>query len=214
MHHIHENQMAFDTGSLGFPSILGCQAICVHTSRGLYGFHDAKSGARGTLTGVQVSDAKLSIFATWVASKMQPTETQTAIYGVINRSEQYTASATGNADWATVLTNLAQAMNFTGDVYGARINSHVEKKGNERSVYVEFNLAGNDVTVGFKRWSKMDFDATNKVLPQVQDRVIPSGLGFASAGLYGSGTVAPTIRKDGKAFNLNTIAMKKFFKFQ
>lgn len=57
MHWVHENQMAFDPAGLGFPSILGCQAICFHTSRGLYGFHDVKSAQRGTMTATDVSDA-------------------------------------------------------------------------------------------------------------------------------------------------------------
>ena len=77
MHWVYENQMAFDNAELGFPSILGCQAICFHTTRGLYGFHDMKSGTQtaGGMTSAQVSDAKLAIFAKWVTDAFQTGET-------------------------------------------------------------------------------------------------------------------------------------------
>jgi hypothetical protein len=95
MHWVHENQMAFDNAQLGFPSILGCQAICFHTSRGLYGFHDLKTGGQASgMTAAQASDAKLKIFAKWVKDDcFQIGETGIALYGVINRDEQYNPDA-------------------------------------------------------------------------------------------------------------------------
>jgi len=219
MHWVHENQMAFDAAALGFPSILGCQAICFHTTRGLYGFHDAKSGQRGTLTATDVSDAKLKIFAKWVTDSFQTGETGIALYGVINRDEQYNPDAAGNAEWKAVLLGLAGtgALGFTGDVSGARINSHLEKKSSDKdkSAYVQFDLAGNDCTVGFKRWSKMEADTKNKVKPAVQKAVVYRDPVFQPEDIFGSGKVAPVVRKDSsKGFNLNRIAIKQFIKFQ
>ena len=215
MEFIGENKYGFDANSLGFPSILGCQAICFQTSRGLYGFHDAKSGtsgARAHLTPLQVSDDKLRVFAGWVGSQLQRGETGVAVYGVINRDEQYSPNTQGNTDWKNVLLGLANALTFTGGVYGARVASHVEKKG---SIYVQFDLAGTTVTSGFKRWSKMDVDVHNKVATTNQGQLNPSGATFVAAPLFGSGKVAPVVRKDaGKGFNLNRIAQVKFFKFQ
>jgi hypothetical protein len=217
MHWIHENQMAYDPGSLGFPSILGCQAICLHTSRGLYGFHDAKSGQRGTMTPTQVSDAKLAVFANWVTGKFATGETAIALYGVINRDEQYNPDAAGNAEWKSVLLGLAGSLTFTGDVFGARINSHLEKKTSQedKSAYVQFDLNGNVCTAAFKRWSKMEVDLKNKVTPATQQSVVYRDPSFQAENLYGSGKVAPVVRKDSsKGFNLNRIAIKQFIRFQ
>jgi hypothetical protein len=217
VHYIHENQMAFDAAALGFPSILGCQAICLHTSRGLYGFHDAKSGQRGAMTLTDVSNAKLAVFANWVTSRTGVGERSIALYGVINRDEQYNPDAAGNAEWKGVLLGLAGSLRFTGDVYGARINGHLEKKSSDKdkSAYVQFDVAGNNCMVGFKRWSKMAVDNQKKVTPAVQKAVNWRTDAYQAEDLYGSGKVAPVVRKDStKAFNLNLIALKQFMKFQ
>lgn len=217
MHHVHENQMAFDPASLGFPSILGCQAICFHTSRGLYGFHDLKSGSNQTMTEAEAGAAKLRTFANWVTGLFQHGEVGVALFGVINRDEQYNPDTAGNAEWKGVLLGLAGSLVFTGAVYGARITSHLEKKSSdkEKSVYVQFDLAGGNCRVGFKRWSKMSADFAHKVKPTVQNVVVLRGDTFQSEPLYGKGLVAPVVRQDpNKGFNLNPIALKQFFKFQ
>lgn len=213
MHYIPEDQMAFDASKLGFPSVYGCQAICVHSSRGLYGFHDLKTGSKLHMTATQAGDAKLSVFGAWVLRQMQSSENLIAVYGVINRGQQYSADTTGNAEWSAVLTSLSQAMNFTGNVYGARIDSHVSKKD---SAYIEYSLAGNYVTVGFKRWSKMESDHNHPVQPQLQGRVKfdSKTQTFDPLPLFGKGLVSPALRKDGKNLNLNLIATKKFIQFQ
>lgn len=214
MHYVPENQLAYDATGLGFPSIFGCQAICYQTTRGLYGFHDLKAGKQGNggMTLLQVSDAKLGEFATWIGTKLQIGETGVALFGVINKSEQYAADASGNNDWKNVLLGLANQLTFTGDVYGGRINSHLDKNG---SAYVEFNLNGGVCTAGFKRWSKMESDFANKTQPANQERVTKRATGFVAEPLFGKGEVAPVIRKDAnKGFNLNQIALKSFIKFQ
>ena len=109
------------------------------------------------------------------------------------------------------------ALDFAGDVFAARINNHLEKKTSDKvkSVYVEFDAAGGACTVRFKRWSKMELDDKNKVLPAVQGRIIPDGNAFKADALHGSGKVAPVVRKDDfKGFNLNRIAVKTFLKLQ
>ena len=84
MDYIGENNLAFDSGALGFPSIFGCQAICLHTSLGLYGFHDFKSGKQGgrdDMSPIQVSNKKLGVFAEWVDAEMSVGEKMIALYG-------------------------------------------------------------------------------------------------------------------------------------
>jgi hypothetical protein len=219
MHWVHENQMAFDNAQVGFPSILGCQAICFHTTRGLYGFHDLKtSGQASGLTAAQASDAKLKIFAKWVKDDcFQIGETGIALYGIINRDEQYSPDAAGNADWKSVLLGLAGHLTFTGPVLGFRINNHLEKKTSDKdkSVYVQFDLAGTACSVGFKRWSKLEADVKNKEKPADQKIVVFRKPDFKGEDLYGKGEVAPVVRKDSsKGFNLNRIAIKQFIKIR
>jgi hypothetical protein len=215
MHTIPENTMAFDPVSLGFPSIDACQAICLHTSRGLYGFHDIKAASqgRGNMTATEAGTQKLELFANWINGKIQVGENLVAIYGVINQNKQYAASTAGNNEWKAVLLDLADKIDgFSGNVFGGRINNHI---GNNESAYVEVNLAGNNCTVSFKRWSKMDEDFDNKVKPQVQDRISFRKTEYKEEPLYGKGLVAPVIRKDAnKGFNLNIIAVKKFIVFR
>ena len=215
MHYVDENHLAFDPASLGFPSILGCQAICLQTSRGLYGFHDYKSGTQGRLedaTPLDVSNDKLTLFARWIADHKDPNEVFVALYGVINRAQQYATTVSGVADWESVLMGLASALEFTGDVYGARLNSHL---GTNDSAYVQFDLVGPSCAVGFKRWSKMSADIHNKVTPVVQQRVVSRGGTFVTENLYGRGQVAPVVRKVAtKGFNLNKLSKSQFTKFQ
>lgn len=152
-----------------------------------------------------------------MTDSFQTGETGVALYGVINRDEQYNPDAAGNAEWKSVLLGLAGNLVFTGDVLGARINSHLEKKTSDKdkSVYVQFDLAGNDCTLGFKRGSKLEADTKNKVTPAVQRSVVYRDPAFQAEDLYGSGKVAPVVRKDAsKGFNLNRIAIKQFFKFR
>ncbi|MEM9060638.1 MAG: hypothetical protein AAGD13_09265 [Pseudomonadota bacterium] len=82
MQYIPENDMAFDAAELGCASIGACQAICIHTSRGLSGFHDlksAKSGGRKAMSSLQISNAKLGQFPAWVVGSMQPRQAVNAI---------------------------------------------------------------------------------------------------------------------------------------
>lgn len=219
MEFIPENDMAFDAASLGFPSIGGCQAICVQTTNGLYGFHDMKSAPRLAMNAQQISAAKLTEFANWILGKLQVGETITAIYGVINRDNQYAPSATGNADWQTVLLGLATALNnFAGPVLGHRLNNTSHLPTGE-SAYVRFDLNGGAVSVGYKRWSKMRSDTANKVTPAAADhkrvKWNSANSAYEADDLFGTGQVSPVVRIDtSKGERLNTIAASEFTAFQ
>lgn len=219
MQFIPENDMAFDPDELGFPSIFGCQAVCVHTSRGLYGFHDyksAKQGGRDHMTDVQISSAKLGQFATWVGDTMNDGETISAIYGIINRNNQYNSDTAGNNDWKTVLLDLADQLTFAGKVYGHRLNSN-KHLPNDQSAYVKATLNGGVVSIGYKRWSKMKADHQNKITVDhdVHKRVVWRQDSFETENLYGSGKVSPVLRDHAtKGENLNMIGLQQFQEFQ
>lgn len=218
MHYLPENNCGFDPSSLGFPSIKGCQAICYQTTRGLYGFHDYKAGGAfydNDDDAVTKSKKKLQAFASWVASQSQIGETGVAIYGVINRTHQYTSDTAGNQEWGNVLRDLANSLGFGGSVKGARVSSHVKP---DDSIYVVYDTTGGSMKIGFKRWSKMTTDSTNLVTPVSQARTRPvggPGGGFQTSALPGHGKVSPVVRQDvTKSVNLNDIPLKKFVTFQ
>ncbi|MBV9782309.1 MAG: hypothetical protein JO264_00675 [Acidisphaera sp.] len=153
MQYLGNNHVGFDPAALGFPSIKGCQAIVYQTQAGIFGFHDMKASG-----GATADNAKAQAFAAFVQSVAMNHATQALqIYGVINREEQYLDTAGGQTEWRDCLLGVATALNFNGHIYQVRINSHVNKGD---SLYVRFDVAGNQSTIRYKRWSKMAYDKT------------------------------------------------------
>ncbi|MDM0112610.1 hypothetical protein QTI66_10660 [Variovorax sp. J22R133] len=224
MHYVGNNHVAFDTQSLGFPSIQSCQAVCFQVTGGLYGFHDYKGSG-----GAQVDAAKARAFAGWASTNGSAgIANGIALYGVINQEHQYTHDQAGAQDWKTMLLGVAQELRFDGPVYGVRITSHV---GASDSLYVRFDIAGNDVRISYKRWSKMEKNTKATALnPDHQALVRPAKSGEVDAKLitatdrpytttslkdYEFEDVFPVRRKEpGKAENLNIVASKKIEQFR
>jgi hypothetical protein len=154
--YLGNNHIGFDSNSLGFPSILGCQAIVYQTRQGLFGFHDMRTGSTPLLTYEQVVALKIQQFAAWVQNHSINHGTQALhLYGVINQAHQYSDDTAGNTNWRNMLQWVATALNFQGPIHGYRVTSHVEKND---SIYVRYDVNGDECTIGFKRWTKMDFD--------------------------------------------------------
>ena len=141
MHYVGNNHLAFDSQSLGFPSILGCQAVCFHVTGGLYGFHDMRS-----FGGAAVDTAKAKAFKTWAKANGPGIAAGQALYGVINQQHGYTQDAAGELEWKTMLLGVATALKFGGPVYGVRVISHV---GKADSLYVQLDLAGGAVSISY-----------------------------------------------------------------
>jgi hypothetical protein len=151
MHYLGNNHVGFDALALGFPSIKGCQAVIYHVKAGLFGCHDMKSGA-GFSTAEAVTTGKATAFANWVSKHANGSSPGVALYGVVNRNEQYQDDTAGNAEWDAMLIEVADKLRFDGSIYGARVNSHV-KQGD--SIYVVAEVQGNDCHIKWKRWEKM-----------------------------------------------------------
>lgn len=159
MLYLGNNHIGFDTQTLAFPSILGCQAVVYQTTQGIYGFHDMKGGG-----GADVDPAKATAFAQWVQAHNILHATQALqIYGVINQTHQYGKDTAGKAAWLAMLTGIATALGFNGHIYGVRLTAHVAKTD---SVYVRYDINGTKCTIRYKRWSKMDYDKTNQIALQ------------------------------------------------
>ncbi|MHB8476553.1 MAG: hypothetical protein ACYDBZ_09750 [Steroidobacteraceae bacterium] len=215
MHYVGNNHVAFDPQALGFPSILGCQAVCFHVAGGLYGFHDMKS-----VGGVAVDATKAQAFATWAAHHGPGIAAGQALYGVINQSHQYTHNAAGEREWKTMLLGVATALAFVGPVYGARITSHV---GKADSLYVRFDLAGAEVSIACKRWSKMHQVAGSSVNPDMQGVVRRTSHPYAPVQTFGSITVKDNVNEtvqlvrrtdSSKDENLNVVPSDKITQFR
>jgi hypothetical protein len=224
MHYVGNNHVAFDAQSLGFPSIQSCQAVCLQVAGGLYGFHDYKGSG-----GAGVDAAKAKAFAGWAqANGTADVDGGVALYGVVNQAHQYTHDHSGEQEWKTMLLGVAQELGFDGPIYGVRITAHV---GKADSLYVRFDLVGNDVRISYKRWSKMEQNKGAKPLnPDNQALVRPAKSAEVDAKTikadsrpyfteslkdYEYEDVFPVRRKDpGKAQNLNIVASKKIVKFR
>ena len=123
--------------------------MCVLVTGGLSGFHDYKGSG-----GDEVDAAMAKAFAVWAgANGTASLDGGIALYGVINQAHQYTRNQAGEQEWKTMLLRVAQELGFGGPIYGVRITTHV---GKADSLYVRFDVAGNDVRISYKRWSKME----------------------------------------------------------
>jgi len=140
---------------------MGCQAIVLLTSQGLYGLHDLKAGTATAAT------IKADFWTKWVVDTMaqKGVAQMFKLYGVINNEHQYGTTDSGNADWDQTLRYIAQKLNFDGDICKYRVTKHIDKDG---SIYIRFDDAHNgSCTIQYKRWSKMSAnDAANPTFPQ------------------------------------------------
>jgi hypothetical protein len=163
MLYLGNNHIGFDTQALGFPSVMGCQAVVYQTRQGIYGFHDMKGG--GT---ADVDAAKADAFRSFVQGHHMAHATDALqIYGVINQTQQYGKDAAEVQKWRTMLLGIATALGFHGPVYGFRVDKHVSKND---SLYIRYDVDGNKCIIRYKRWSKMELDKTNQLVlqPNVQ----------------------------------------------
>jgi hypothetical protein len=219
MQYLGNNHVGFDNMALGFPSIFGCQAIVYHTESGLFGMHDMKSGA-GMATQEAVVAGKSTAFVDWIARQAHGASKGIALYGVINRNEQYAYTGAGIAEWSDMLIDLAEQLDarfgFDGPVSGARINSHVKKGG---SVYVRFDGHGQECQVSYKRWTKLENDQETMHSPDTQAVLQRRS---QMTGEFNSVTLSDTeyddayvVRRIGpKPMNMHLIATAKFQEFR
>ena len=158
---LNSNDYGYDGQTLGFPSVMGCQAIVLLTSQGLYGLHDLKAGTAAA------AKIKADFWTNWVVTTMgQKGKVQMhKLYGVINNEHQYGATTEGNDDWDKTLRYISEQLGFDGDICKYRITTHIDKGG---SLYIRFDDAHDGTcTIQYKRWSKMHSnDADDPVFPK------------------------------------------------
>jgi hypothetical protein len=160
MLYLGNNEMGSDAACIGFPSIDSCEAIVYQTSACLYAIHEMPSGKADAFAG------KAAAFAQWVQQQsLNHGGLGVALYGVINQEKRWSKirSKDQTDDWANELIAVSTALGWGGAIWRGRVTSHISKTD---SVYVRFDAVNNggtsSVTVGFKRWSKMELDADDR----------------------------------------------------
>lgn len=151
-----EDEVGFDTQTIGFPKLGGCMAAALLTDRGLYGFHITPGNVR-----------KASLFKDFIASNgLQGTPCH--LYGSCYWDNRYHG---GNQErqWREEMQELAKKLGYTGIVTGFDTSSwisHADKRTNTTqygkshigSNYVEYRWDGaaKSCRIFYKKMEKVD----------------------------------------------------------
>jgi hypothetical protein len=154
MKYVLENQMAFDSNELGFPSIDGCHALTLHTSTGLYGFHIYGTAKHyHTYTNADLWERKggaLKDFLTGHHASGKPI----GLYSACHHSRR---GYSGKDTWKAEVKVYANAYGFKGKVHCLNLDQ-MQYNG---SAYVEYRRIGTNVYLYCKSWTEMQ-SATSK----------------------------------------------------
>lgn len=139
MIHLCEREIGFDTAGIGFPSVLGCRAIVLVTSGGLFGYH---------LNG-NLNLAKKTAFVNFVAQHA---------HGNAKKALYAASAGAGLKQDHDELKDIAATLAYTGPIYWASLSA-------AGSVYVHFqDIDHNTCSITSRAWSDpADNVAANKV---------------------------------------------------
>lgn len=139
MIYLCEREIGFDAVEIGFPSVMGCRAIVLVTAGGLFGYH---------LNGA-LNPAKQAAFVNFVNGHVQ---------GPSPRRLYAASAGAGLQADHDELRSIAQALNYTGDIYWANLPG----VGSSFVHYQDINH--NTCTITSRTWSDAaDNVAANKV---------------------------------------------------
>ena len=137
-----ENQYGFSNTSLGFPSISACRAIVYHTSRGLYGFHQA-SGAHDTKF-----ERFGKKFAGFVDGQGGGTGLNLYVAAKVGAGSSYSLGDKGALEHLAEMKAFASALDFQGKIRSYDLSHKWPNVG----VYVEITAAGEACTILANPW--------------------------------------------------------------
>lgn len=159
MLHLYNNQVGYDRTALGFPSVMGCNAIVYQTPQAIFGLHNYGGTEKSSL--VPRADA----FRRYVQSTNIAHEgTGKHLYSVIHGEHRYYDKDKYNAEWEDELKAIAQALKHRGPIHLVRVVKHISASTVKDGLYIQFNI--NKVlggcSISYKRWSKMQDVKTEK----------------------------------------------------
>ncbi|MEM1436496.1 MAG: hypothetical protein AAGG11_20770 [Pseudomonadota bacterium] len=154
---VSERELVYSPNALGFPSIGGCHAICYVTGAGLFGYHNY-----GGETKSQYED-RAKAFRTFINGHASGPAGGTALYGACFLSPKASGGSwraygiPGRDKWVAELQAFADAVGFTGPVYGIDLGkSPALADGWKGSAYVEFTKVSEKCVVQIKAWNEGD----------------------------------------------------------
>jgi hypothetical protein len=173
MVYLCEREIGFDAGEIGFPAVLGCRAIVLVTSGGLFGYH-----LNGNLNTV-----KKSAFVNFIAQHPQG-HSKKALYAA--------SAGAGLKHDHDELKDIAKTLGYTGPIYWGSLSA-------AGSVYVHFqDIHHSTCSITSRTWSDpVDNVPANKA-PYVAgaNRAIANGAAnaqmFINASTAGLKAVYPT----------------------
>jgi hypothetical protein len=145
--YVSERELVFSPNTLGFPSISGCHAIAYLTDAGLFGYHSLGGETRNSY------EARADFFGNFVSGHPSRGATGRALYAACFLSAG-PRGARGyaeprRANWVAELTAYAQAVNFTGPIYGYDLGQFPGIGG---SAYVEITRVGRTCVMQVRSW--------------------------------------------------------------
>ena len=157
---LKEHEFGYDPNTLGFPSIDACRAVVLHTSNGLFGWHQA-SGAypdRFNTYGNKL--------ASYIRGHRHASSTALGIYMVTHVGMRggyggISGTPAGNdqagREHLAEIAAYAQAIGFVGPIRSYDLSF----KWPNCSCYVEFTANGGTCDVHASAWSNTGNDTTN-----------------------------------------------------
>ncbi len=165
MFNLFENQVGYHSLALGFPSIDGCNAVCLQTRTGLFGIHVLGCSAFNHVG--QAMEKRARAFAEFVAG--HPLGTQgdfLHLYGVCFHGKRCWGDDTRKKtvdknDWSRELKLYAAELGYTGPISGFDLSTVASwppkpgtTTGSTDSAYVEYRRAFDSIGIMYKPWSQ------------------------------------------------------------
>jgi len=157
-----ENEMAFDSHMLGFPSIQGCHAIVYQTDRGIYGFHNYGGSGDNDFS------SRADLFNNFVSNHGSFGGEPVRLYGVSfigNNQRGYSGNAKNK--WKAELLEFAQKLNYKGKISGYDL--HKSFSGENDSAYVEFQINEAKSDIYIRKWNSGESLGNRVANPSLND---------------------------------------------
>jgi len=159
MIYLCEREIGFDAAGIGFPSVLGCRAVVLVTSGGLFGYH---------LNG-NLSSVKKDAFINFIAQHPQ---------GGLKRTLYAASAGAGLTQDHDELKGIAGTLGYTGPIYWGSLPT-------AGSVYVHFqDIQHNTCSITSRAWSDLVDNVPGNKAPYVADLNRAIANGAANAQMY------------------------------
>ncbi|MBL0937799.1 MAG: hypothetical protein IBJ03_02830 [Gemmatimonadaceae bacterium] len=155
MYYLYEHQLGYHSLALGFPSIDGCNAICLQTKTGLFGIHVYGCDAFNHIG--RAMEKESTAFGEFVRTHTQGQEFVHMYSTCFHKKRGW--SPGGKDAWKRELKFYADAIGFKGPCSGFDLSSIPNWPGGigsstSDSAYVEYRRVFDDVSILYKPWGQ------------------------------------------------------------